>query len=57
MSYICNIICNIYVIYVINVIYKRKIFFYEKCGLETSPWPFLIFKESSVKGDLRGSVC
>ena len=23
--------------------------FYKKCGLETSPRPFLIFKESSVK--------
>ena len=36
--------------------YKRKFFIkkiYEKCGLETSSRPFLIFKESSAKRNLR----
>ena len=39
--------------------YKIKIFtkkFYEKCDLETSSRPFLIFKESSVKAILRRSA-
>ena len=31
--------------------------FCEKCGLETSSRPFLIFKESSVKRNLRRSAC
>ena len=31
--------------------------FYEKCGLETSSRPFLIFKESSVKKILWRSAC
>ena len=31
--------------------------FYGKCGLETSSRPFLIFKESSVKINLRRSAC
>ena len=31
--------------------------FYEKCGLETSSSPFLIFKESSVKKILLRSAC
>ena len=31
--------------------------FYEKYGLETSSRPFLMFKESSVKRNLRRSVC
>ena len=33
--------------------YKTNFFikkFYEKCSLETSSRPFIIFKESSVKG-------
>ena len=40
--------------------YKRKFFvkkLYKKYSLETSSRPFLIFKESSVKGNLRRSVC
>ena len=35
--------------------YYKKL--YEKCGLETSSRPFLIFKESSVKKILWRSVC
>ena len=31
--------------------------FYEKCGLETTSSPFLIFKESSVKRNLWRSAC
>ena len=31
--------------------------FYGKCGLETSSRPFLIFKESSVKRNLRRPAC
>ena len=31
--------------------------FYEEYGLETSSRPFLMFKESSVKRNLRRSVC
>ena len=41
--------------------YKRKIFIkklYERHGLESSSRPFLIFKESSVKGiSLREGLC
>ena len=40
--------------------YKRKNSiknFYEKYDLETSLRPFLIFKESSVKNNLRRSAC
>ena len=38
-----------------KIIFIKK--FYEKCGLETSSRPFLIFKESSVKKILWRSVC
>ena len=40
--------------------YKRKLFvkkYYEKWTLETSSSPFLIFKESSMKRNLRRSTC
>ena len=40
--------------YALNFFIKK---FYEKCGLETSSRPFLIFKESSVKRILRKSAC
>ena len=38
-----------------NTFLIRK--FYEKCGLETSFKPFLIFKESSVKRNLKRPAC
>ena len=31
--------------------------FYRKCGMEISSWPFLVFKESSVKKVLWRSAC
>ena len=38
---------------------KKKIIkqFYEKCGLKTSSKPFWIFKESSVKKNLKWYAC
>ena len=41
-----NEIWPVYAILQNNFFIKK---FYEKCGLETSSRPFLIFKESSVK--------
>ena len=41
-----NEIWPVYAILQNNFFYQE---FYEKCGLETSSRPFLIFKESSVK--------
>ena len=40
--------------------YKIKSFikkYYEKCCLKTGSRPFLVFKESFVKKNLRRSVC
>ena len=49
-----NEIWPVYVILQNKFLIKK---FYEKCGLETSSRPFLIFKESFVKRNLRRSVC
>ena len=46
-------------IWPVYVILQKKIFyqkFFEKCGLDTSPRLFLIFKESSVKRNPRRLV-
>ena len=45
--------------WLVYVLLKKKIFFkifYEKCDLKTSSRPYLIFKESSVKRNLRTSL-
>ena len=49
-----NKIWPVYVILQNNFFYKKL---YEKCGLETSPRPFLIFTESPVKRILRRTAC
>ena len=49
-----NEIWPVYAILQNNFFIKK---FYEKCGLETSSRPFLIFKESSVKKIMWRSAC
>ena len=49
-----NEIWPVYAILQNNFLIKKL---YEKCGFETSSWPFLIFKISSVKKILWRSAC
>ena len=48
-----NEICPVYVILQNNFFIKK---FFKKCGLETSPRPFLIFKKSCEKDSVKVSM-